>query len=144
MTDEGPISAENELAKILVAGFGVGPSKDNDKQAVLAWGFDFEMKQPLKLEAVKVEEVSPSTSPLLLIEDISPVLKDSIWSGNVTPAPANRSATPWLYSSEKSVYIFRFIIKPTGEPAFVLYQATWFSGPAKQLFQKVIAKVETG
>jgi hypothetical protein len=145
MTDAGPISAENEQAKILGAGFVVGPSKENEKHAILAWGFDFEVKPSLKkLEAVKVEEVAPSTSPVTLVEDNSPVLKSGVWSGNASQVPADRTSTPWLFTSDKSVYVFRFTIKPVGESPFVLYQAAWFSGSAKQAFQKIIAHVEHG
>lgn len=145
MTDAGPISAQNERAKILVAGFVVGPSRENERHAILAWGFDFEAKLPLKnLDAVKVEEVAPSASPVVLVEDNSPVLKDGVWSGNASPIPANRTSTPWLFTTDKSIYVFRFTIKFAGEAPFILYQPTWFSGAAKQGFQKIIAHVEHG
>ncbi len=145
MTNAGPISIENEYAKILVAGFVIGPSKGNEKHAILAWGFDFEIKPTIKkLEAVKVEEVAPSTSAVILVEDNSPVLKGGVWSGNASPIPANRTSTPWLFTSDKSIYVFRFTIKPVGAPAFVLYQPAWFTGAAKRSFQEMIAHVEQG
>src|SRR6185312_9339704 len=138
-----PISAENEKAKILVAGFVVRPSKEGAKNAVLAWAFDFAAKPSLqKLESVRVEEVAPSTSPVILVEDNSPVLKNGVWSGDASPIPANRTSTPWIFTDDKSVYVFRFTIKPSGEPAFILYQPAWFSGEAKQGFQKIIARAE--
>ena len=145
MTTAGPISAENERAKILVAGFTVGPSKETEKHAILVWDFDFEAKPSLaKLEAVKVEAVAPGASPVTLVEDASPVLKNGVWSGEAAPIAANRTSTPWLFTSDKSVYVFRFTIKPVGEAPFVLHQPTWFTGPAKQRFQGIVAKVEQG
>ena len=145
VNEAGPISAENERVKILMAGFAVGPLKTNPKQAVLGWAFDFEIKAPVKrLEAVKVEEVSPSTSPVTLIEDNAPALKNGVWSGDAAPIPASRTSTPWLFENTKSVYVFRFTIKAVGEPPFVLYQPTWFSGAAKQGFQTIISNVEHG
>lgn len=144
MTPAGPIGAENEKVKILVAGFGIVPSKQNEKQAVLLWGFDFEAKLTKKLESVTVEEVSPSRTPITLVADASPALKNGVWSGTASPMPANPTSTPWLFSKEQSVYVFRFTIKLPGEPAFVLYQPAWFSGSAKQSFQQIIGRIERG
>lgn len=143
MSDAGPIGAENDKAKVLVAGFVVGPSKEKEKQAILAWSFDLEAKPTLKnLEAVKVEEVAPSKIAITLIEDNTPVLKDGVWSGNASPIPANQASIPWLFSNERSEFVFRLTIKPVGEPSFVLYQPAWFSSAAKQGFRKIIEHVE--
>lgn len=144
ITDAGPISAENDKAKILVAGFGIVPSKQNERQAALLWGFDFEVKSGKQLESVVVDEVSPSQTAVTLVEDNAPVLKNGVWSGTAKSIPANSTSTPWLYSKKQSVYVFRFTIRFAGEPAFVLYQPTWFSGPAKESFQQMISRIEHG
>ena len=142
-TDAGAIPAENDRVKILTAGFGIGPSKQNKKQAELFWGFDFEAKSSLeKLETVAVEEVSPSKTAVSFIQDTAPVLKNGVWSGTAKPIPANRASIPWLYTNDGSIYVFRFTIKPEGEAAFVLYQLAWFSAPAKQTLQQLIEHIE--
>ena len=144
MTDAGPISAENEKAKILVAGFGVVPSKQNEKQAALLWGFDFEAKSSKQLESVIVDEVSPSQTSVTLVEDKAPVLKNGVWSGTAKSIAANSASTPWLFNKKQSVYVFRFTIQFSGEPAFILYQPAWFSGPAKESFRQMISRIEHG
>ena len=145
VNDAGAIPAENEFAKILAAGFTISPSTGNEKQAALAWAFDFEAKPTLsRIEMVRVEEVWPSKVPVTLVEDKSPALNDGVWSGNAKPVPANRIETPWLFADDASFYVFRFTIVPTGKPPFVLYQLAWFPASAKQVFQTIIGHVEHG
>lgn len=141
ITDAGPIPAENQSFKIEVAGFTVGPSKDNPSQAMLTWRFGLTAKSSQTLERVVVEEVAPAAVEKLLVEDHAPALKDKVWSGSSQPIEASKTSTPWLYTDKASIYVFRFTIKARGEPDAVFYQPAWFSKPAKEKFREMIAKI---
>lgn len=141
MTNAGPLPAENEDFKIEVAGFVVGPSKENPDQAVLTWKFGLTSKTGQSPEMIKVEEVSPSKEDRLLLEDTTPRLQGNIWAGSTFPSPAGKTQTPWLYEKKGSIYVFRFTIKSTEKPAVILYQPAWYSEAAKDKFRQHIDNI---
>lgn len=139
ITNAGPIPAENDYFKIEVAGFIVGPSKENAKSAVLTWWFSLTSKTGLQIDQVNVVEVFPSKTEKLLLKDSSPTLNErNSWSGIASPLEANSTSTPWLYENRASLYVFKFVIKPLNQPAVVLYQPALFSQAAKEKFRQQI------
>jgi len=142
-TDAGPIPAENDFVVIQSAGFFVGPSKENPKQAVLNWGFSFKSKSLDTFEEVVVEEVSPSDTEVTYIRDSAPVLKNKQWLRNREPLVVSQTVVPWLYSGKPSVFVFKFTIKVKDQVPVVLYQPAWFSKEVKSMFLSMPARLQS-
>jgi hypothetical protein len=132
-TSAGFIPAQDDQFKIEVAGFLIGPKKDQPQSQAITWIFGFTSKTSEAIEDVTVEEVSPSDPAVLILHDGTPKLKADDWSGSSEAADVSREAQPWLYSDKTSVFVFRFTIKAKGAAPRTLYQATSFSGAAKTM-----------
>lgn len=134
VTDGGPIPAQNDKIKIQVAGFHVGPRKDNKKIPELTWVFGFTSKNDQKIKKVSIEEIASDDPTIQPIHDDTPQLKDNDWSASTESIEVNSRTLPWLYSSKPSIFVFKFAIAMEGEPEIVLYQPTWFPAKVKALF----------
>jgi len=144
VTEVGAIPAENRKALIEVAGFSVGPSNEDPKQAVLRWHFGFTSKRLKDLESVEVAEVSPSDVVVPLVLDLNPRLSEDYWMGSVSGGAVGPETTPWLYSEKASIYIFRFTLVEKRGKHMVLYQPAWFSAEAKEQFRAIAARITEG
>ena len=140
VTAGGTVPAENDKAKIQVAGFITGPSKSNPQGRTLTWTFGFTSKTSQPIEQVIVEEVAPSDPAVLMVRDEAPKLERNYWIGSMAPIEMSPQLLPWLYAPSTSVFVYKFIIKIQGEPAQVLYQPTGYSAAAKQMMTKLVAQ----
>jgi hypothetical protein len=143
-TAEGARPTADKKAKIEMAGFLVGVSDAHPNQASLIWAFGFTNKSLKNVQSVKVEEVSPSPTSILRVEDSAPVFRSKYWSGNSRPELATAQNHPWLYAEGPSIFVFRFTIQERGQAPRVLYQPTIFSPAAKQQFRAQIEKLNRG
>jgi hypothetical protein len=140
--DSGPIPAENDQFKIEVAGFNIGPLKDQPKTPGLTWMFALTSKNGGPLRSVQIEEVSPSDPPISLLRDSTPKLKSNGWSGSAPTTAVSKEAIPWLFTSKTSIFIFKFTIQPENGTEQVLYQAAWFPPATKAYFVQHAAKIQ--
>lgn len=140
VTDRGFPPAENNNFKIEMAGFSVGPHPVNAAQMALSWGFAFTSKQNAPLESVLVEEVASSGKAIPMVSEGSPSLDKGTWLGSVTPVVMSKENMPWLYTSESSIFVFRFTIKVRNAAPVVLYQPSAFSDQTKASFRNMAVK----
>lgn len=140
ITDAGPLPVENRKLKIEVAGFSVEPSPDDPQTVVLVWHFGFTAKRLKDLQSVEIAEVSPSATVRKLLRDDAPQLVDEYWKGALAGVPVGPDTTPWLYTDEPSMYVFRFTVHEKDRKPIVLHQAAWFSGNSKQIFREMAAR----
>ena len=131
-TDAGPIPAENDYCKIEAAGIGMGHDHRDPKRILMFWGFSVRMKSSEAPERITIEEVAPSDVEKLVLDDMKPILHDSVWSTRTSPIEPNAQATPWVYSDKATIFVFRFTIKPIGKAPIVMYQPAWFPVSSKQ------------
>jgi hypothetical protein len=134
VTDAGPIPAENDKIKIEVAGFNVGPLKSESKIPALIWIFGFTSKMNQKIEKVKIDEVFSRDSATTVLVDEAPKLKDATWSASKESVELAPATFPWLYTSEATIFVFKFSISIEGSAEVVLFQPVWFPEKAKKLF----------
>lgn len=140
VTDAGPVPAEDGAFKIEAAGFYLNPSPADSKRALLGWHFGLTSKASETLRRVVVEEVFPSDVAKVLIDDPSPSLSARMWSGDTVGVEPSPDSTPWLFTEDASVFVFRFTITSSGgQSPVVLYQPAWFSRPAKETLRQTIA-----
>ncbi len=155
VTDAGPIPAENRAFKIEVAGFSITPALFEPKRATLTWQFSLTAKSGKALDRVVVEEVFPSDTAQVLVDDRTPALKHTArepgpgdradrWLGVTAGVEPTSASTPWLFTEKASIFVFRFRIHPAGGAPVVLYQPAWFSSPAKEAFRQNIARINGG
>lgn len=131
-TDAGPLPAENDYCKIEVAGIGMGHDRKDPKRILMFWGFSVRFKSSEVPERITIEEVAPGEVEELVSDDKKPLVQDGMWSMRTSPIEPSASATPWIYSDEATIFVFRFTIKPTGKAPIVMYQPSWFPLSAKR------------
>ncbi len=155
VTDAGPIPAENRAFKIEYAGLNIQPALFEPKRATLVWGFALTAKSGKALDRVVVEEVFPSDVAKVLVDDQTPSLRHATrepgpgdradgWLGGTAGVEPTSASTPWLFTQEASIFVFRFRIHPAGKDPVVLYQPAWFSSPAKEAFRQTIVRINGG
>lgn len=141
VTDAGVIPAETDNYKIEVTGFSVGPSPEDPKKALLTWHFTLRTKKANKIETIQIDEIAPTNVEKMVLKEVNPTIKNSLWSGSLEPIEASSTSTPWLYDEKASFYVYRFTIKAENSDPVILNQLTWFSKPAKKSFQYTIEKI---
>lgn len=152
VTDAGPIPAENRAFKIEVAGFNIQPALFEPKRATLVWQFSLTAKSGTALERVVVEEVFPGDVAKVLVDDQTPSLVHATrepgpgdradrWLGSTAGVEPTSASTPWLFTQEASIFVFRFRIHPAGRAPVVLYQPAWFPPPSKEAFRQTIVRI---
>lgn len=154
VTYAGPIPAENRAFKIEVAGFNIQPALFEPKRATLVWQFSLTAKSLKALDRVVVEEVFPSDVAKVLVDDKAPSLQHAVreprpgdradrWLASTAGLEPSSTSTPWLFTPEASIFVFRFTIEAAGKSPVVLYQPAWFSSPAKEAFRQTIARINS-
>ena len=98
--DGMPLPVEKDGIKVEGAGFMMAEGK-------LVWGFNFTSQKPIT--SVRVEDVSGET-PVLLVEDTAPTLKEGLWSGHGRPIVISRKESPWVFTRGTTTKVFRFTI----------------------------------
>jgi len=138
VTDGGPLPAENKAFKIEAAGPAVQPSDTDPDKPMVKWGFMLTVKSAQTLERVVVEQVYPNESVEGLIDDQAPALRGRHWSGSSSGVGPDSNSLSWLFSDRTTLFVFRFRISAVNQPSAVLYQATAFSAPAKEVLRNAI------
>lgn len=139
VTRSGPIPAQNDLFKIEVAGFSVGPSKEEPGKSAITWGFAFTAKTGAEVEKVEVELVYPGEESKRFVLDTAPQLSNRVWRGNTDGTVINSNTTPWLYESGTSTFLFKFTIHSNSQVS-ELYQPSSFPEQSKVIFRKMAEK----
>lgn len=135
----GALPAENEDYKIEVAGYIASLKPGDAGQSEIRQSFSFFAKKSPVLESVRIEQVDTTDGRLqLLLQDDAPVLKSQSWIGKTKPVAATREASPWLYSSANSTFLFKFTIKAKDSPAIVMYQPSFFNKATKDAYMRAL------
>ena len=137
VTDSGPIPSEDEVAKIEVAGYLIGPGKGENKRAYLTWTFSVSFKQKKDLVSVRVEDVTDD-KPILLVEDKLPIINNDIWKGKHKPLLINEDSLPWIYDKKTTIKVFKFTLTFKDNSTNIIYQPAWYS---KQVKSKQLAYI---
>jgi len=135
--------SENDIAIIRSAGFVIEPSQANSKQPILKWKFSVQPKTSNLIEEIIIEEVAPSATPITYLSAKFPTLKDNLWTGFCEPQQISQASLPWLYSTDQSIFVFKFTVKIQNHEPSTLYQACWYSHALKVLFLSKASQVHS-
>jgi hypothetical protein len=124
-----PRAAENEFVKIESAGLAF--HNDPPRGATLGFGFAFQLKRPLTLTQVKIDDITDQPA-VVIIDDKNPKLKSGVWG------PLSKEAFPWMYDLFDTTKIFRLTISSKEQPNIVLQQKTKFSGREKAQLMTIL------
>ncbi|MES2027179.1 MAG: hypothetical protein V4448_16640 [Pseudomonadota bacterium] len=138
MVRGGALPAENDEYKIDGAGYMGSLKAGSASQSEIQQTFSIVVKKNAELEYVRIEQVDTDGGLQLVVQDNQPVLKNKNWVGKTKPVPATRDASPWLYSSGNSTFLFKFTIKAKGSAAIVMYQPSLFNRETKAVYLRVI------
>jgi hypothetical protein len=123
-----PLPAETDGIKIEVAAFMIG-----DGKLIFTFGFDTK-ETPQK---VVVEDVT-GNAPVVLVEDLAPVVQKEYWRGDAPPLQLSKNGVPWVFERGDTTKIFRFTVTlPGREQPVVLYQPAIYAGATKKQLQKM-------
>jgi len=119
-----PLPAEKNGVRIEAAAFRTGGDG-------LEFGFMLTTRRaPSK---IVVEDVSGS-HPVLMVEDLAPVLKKDLWLGVAKAMPITAAAVPWLFERGSTSKVFRFTVTLADtKEVLVLLQPAVYSADAKQV-----------
>jgi hypothetical protein len=138
MTRAGAIPTENEFYKIETAGILAGLKKGNPEESDLTWSFSFIAKSLQQLDSVTIEQVDTSGELAPMLQDKSPKLKNGSWFGKSKPYTMSRVTSPWLYSNQDSIFLFKFTIIEKGKAPVVMYQPSLISKGTKSIYLEII------
>lgn len=139
MTRYGSVPAENEHYRIEGTGFMGALKKGSAQESLLTFTFSFVAKQPVNLESVQVEEVTPEGQLKTMVKDQAPELnKNKNWVGRTAAVPMTRTSVPWLYEPSDTVMLYKFTITAKGEAPVVMYQPSLTVAASKALYLKVM------
>ncbi len=113
-----PELATSGTIKIRAAGLSRPPGEGVKK---VTYDFVFEDKSGAVPKAVKIEDVSEKT-PLPILEDLNPKLKDNFWTGTSKAMDADDPLLSWVPYLDNSFRVFRFTITAADGHETVLYQ----------------------
>ncbi|MBV9488670.1 MAG: hypothetical protein JO069_02965 [Verrucomicrobia bacterium] len=130
LTRLGENFAQSEDARYVVTESGLTTFRRGGRNFV-RWQFTVRVKQPARLADINIDEVS-GPSPVPILEDRAPRVDQTYWSKQSTLIPANRSASPWLYTPETTLRIFRVTVTDASGTRSVLYQPANFNRKAKE------------
>ncbi len=144
----GVLPAENDRARVEVAGFGIQPGEPG--RHGLFWQFEVTVREG-DLQHVLVEDVTVeagrdplSVRPVELVRDQAPVLEAGRWRGKTTTYLLAREAFPWFYSNEDTVRVFRFQLEFADGTATTLFQRTQHEGPVKAQVREQLSAIDSG
>lgn len=127
----GALPSENEDIKIEVAGFLMDGAKKE-----LTYTFGFSLKSEASITSVRIEDVSDTTSELM-VNDVKPK-SGKYWKGYSVPKTIADKNLRWILVDADSVRIYRFTITTSTGTKHVMYQASLYPGASKQLLRRIL------
>ncbi len=124
-----PKPVENEFIKVEVADLGLEIPK-GDANALLWYPFMFQLKKPLTLTRVLIEDVSEKT-PIVVVDDRKPNTSNSRWRGNSPKRAATKENYPWLFNFFDTKLVFRITVWSKEQSEMVLTQKASYPGRTK-------------
>jgi hypothetical protein len=106
---------------------------NNDKK--LIYGFHLSDSRGRALRRIRVEDVSDDT-PILLVDDAQPALKDKKWLGGSKPFEPGDPAVAWVSTITNSLRVFRFTVTLPDGRDVVLLQGSMFLNPMKAVIRQ--------
>jgi hypothetical protein len=135
-----PNPAENEYLKI--EGADIWTTAGPQGETVLVSSFLFELKKPLTLTRVRVEDVT-TNPPVLLVDDKSPKIKNSknekFWTGRAPTHPLNAENYPWIFDGRDTRKKFRVTVSSKEAPDMVLEQGAQYDRREKAILVRMSA-----
>jgi hypothetical protein len=102
-----------------------------DNQKYARWTFGIQLKQPVQLRSIRVEDVTEG-SPVLLINDQAPQVEGGAWTGYTGAIEPSASALPWLFDNTPARRTFRFTVTDLNGQESVLEQTVTYPVKTKK------------
>jgi hypothetical protein len=102
-----------------------------DNQKYARWTFGVNLRQPVQLRSIRIEDVSEG-SPVLLINDQAPQVEANAWTGYTGAIEPSASALPWLFDNTPAKRTFRFTVTDLNGQDSVLEQTVTYSAKTKK------------
>jgi hypothetical protein len=123
--------AENDRVVVTEAGL---QTVNLDGNYYVRWAFSIRAKQVAEFSAIRIEDVT-GTTPLLLVNDVSPQQEEGRWTQNAGLMELSSTSIRWLYQPNETVRVFRFTISEVNGRSYVLYQGVLYSPAAKEVIR---------
>lgn len=135
MDGDAAKSVENADVRIDVTGYFYDGAK---KEIIYTFGFTEKNGQHPR--EVIVEDVTGTTSEVL-VSDLSPQLSnEGYWKGNAAPRRRGDSGLSWLGERGDTAKVFRFRIITGDGRELIMHQASIWSGETKTLIREDLAR----
>lgn len=122
--------------KIEVAGLKGSPLRSGPG---LAYLFAFDLKQPIQMTRVRVEDRTDK-QPVLLVDDRAPNVTGNRWTGGTRTLPMTRGNFPWIFDEFLTTRLFRITVLTMAQGEISLEQPATFSVAIKKVLRRVNLK----
>ena len=134
-----PRPRENKFMKMEAAGLTM--SRLPSGAGALAYGFMFALKQPIKIERVRVEDIT-DRQPVLLVDDRAPKIAKSRWTGDSRVRPLTPEHYPWMFDGKTTKKLFRITVTSSDQGEITLEQPATYEASSKRLMLQVAPKLK--
>jgi hypothetical protein len=138
MSSGGPMPAENENYKMVMAGTSVTIKKGEPENSEIFWQFGLQSKVNQPIERVVVEQVTPTGALVLLIDEHSPQITRQTWRGTSKSISMAKNDAPWLYDNTNSTFLFKITIFPKNLAPSQLYQPSLLDRSVKTTYLQIL------
>jgi hypothetical protein len=136
ITDQGPVSAENDKIAITATAVFIAPSIVSNNIPALIWSFGLKAKTADEIKKITVENVFPSDPAVLLHTDNQPRLNNRNWIGQIENGDPDGPNNLWLKAEKIAAFVFKFTVYFKDGTDTTLYQLSVFSEADKSFFLK--------
>jgi hypothetical protein len=131
-----PKPRENKFMKIEVAGLVARPLPSGPG---LTQNFVFDLKQPIQVTRVRVEDLTDK-QPILLVDDRAPKVANNRWTGGTRVVPMTPGNFPWVFDDFVTKKLYRITVSTQGQGEISLEQPATFDVAIKKVLRRINLK----